>query len=177
MTGSDGVLMGRAELERAFTRLGERLVRRGVVAAAADGRGREWLRFAGRQPAAPRPSAAAQGRARRVRAASRGGDRSRSLRLRWGRNDSRMAGAPSAPCGPWVVAQGHPASRRPGQAEQTPARPASVRTCVKVRLTWRTGRRPAPRRAGRRQTGWQPGLRVGSHPLPPHQRHGCCERQ
>lgn len=32
MTGSDGVLMGRAELERAFTRLGERLVRRGVVA-------------------------------------------------------------------------------------------------------------------------------------------------
>ena len=32
MTGSDGVLMGRAELERAFTRLGDRLVRRGVVA-------------------------------------------------------------------------------------------------------------------------------------------------
>lgn len=32
MTGSDGVLMGRAELERAFTRLGERLVHRGVVA-------------------------------------------------------------------------------------------------------------------------------------------------
>ncbi|OWU99237.1 hypothetical protein B5D80_29770 [Micromonospora wenchangensis] len=32
MTGSEGVLMGRAELERAFTRLGERLVRRGVVA-------------------------------------------------------------------------------------------------------------------------------------------------
>lgn len=32
MTGSDGVLMGRAELERAFTRLGERLVRHGVVA-------------------------------------------------------------------------------------------------------------------------------------------------
>ncbi|MER7455866.1 hypothetical protein [Micromonospora sp. NPDC126480] len=32
MSGSDGVLMGRAELERAFTRLGERLVRRGVVA-------------------------------------------------------------------------------------------------------------------------------------------------
>ena len=32
MSGADGVLMGRAELERAFTRLGERLVRRGVVA-------------------------------------------------------------------------------------------------------------------------------------------------
>jgi predicted nucleotidyltransferase len=32
LTGSDGVLMGRAELERAFTRLGDRLVRRGVVA-------------------------------------------------------------------------------------------------------------------------------------------------
>jgi predicted nucleotidyltransferase len=32
MTDSDGVLMGRADLERAFTALGERLVRRGVVA-------------------------------------------------------------------------------------------------------------------------------------------------
>ncbi|WJK32326.1 DUF6036 family nucleotidyltransferase [Solwaraspora sp. WMMA2065] len=32
MTGSDGVLMGRAELERAFSSLGDRLVRRGVVA-------------------------------------------------------------------------------------------------------------------------------------------------
>lgn len=32
MTGSDGVLLGRPELERAFTALGERLVRRGVVA-------------------------------------------------------------------------------------------------------------------------------------------------
>ncbi|MEU7575454.1 DUF6036 family nucleotidyltransferase [Micromonospora sp. NPDC049240] len=32
MSGSDGVLMGRAELERAFAQLGDRLVRRGVVA-------------------------------------------------------------------------------------------------------------------------------------------------
>ena len=32
MTGADGVLMGRAELERAFTLLGDKLVRRGVVA-------------------------------------------------------------------------------------------------------------------------------------------------
>lgn len=32
MSGSDGVLMGRLELERAFTHLGDRLVRRGVVA-------------------------------------------------------------------------------------------------------------------------------------------------
>lgn len=32
MTGPDDVLMGRAELERAFTLLGDRLVRRGVVA-------------------------------------------------------------------------------------------------------------------------------------------------
>jgi predicted nucleotidyltransferase len=32
VSGSDGVLMGRLELERAFTHLGERLVRRGVVA-------------------------------------------------------------------------------------------------------------------------------------------------
>jgi hypothetical protein len=32
VTGSDGVLMGRADLERAFTRLGDRLVGRGVVA-------------------------------------------------------------------------------------------------------------------------------------------------
>ena len=32
MTGPDVVLFGRAEIERAFTALGERLVRRGVVA-------------------------------------------------------------------------------------------------------------------------------------------------
>src|SRR5262245_3986967 len=40
-----------------------------------------------------------------------------------------------------------------GQAEQTAARPASVRTCVEAVMTWRAGRRPAPGRAGRRQTG------------------------
>ena len=32
MSRADDVLLGRAELERAFTHLGERLVRRGVVA-------------------------------------------------------------------------------------------------------------------------------------------------
>jgi hypothetical protein len=32
MNESDGVLMGRADLEHAFTALGQRLVRRGVVA-------------------------------------------------------------------------------------------------------------------------------------------------
>jgi len=32
MTDADGILMGRADLERAFTALGERLARRGVVA-------------------------------------------------------------------------------------------------------------------------------------------------
>ena len=32
MTGPDDVLFGRAEIERAFTALGERLARRGVVA-------------------------------------------------------------------------------------------------------------------------------------------------
>ena len=32
MTDADEVLMGRADLERAFTALGERLARRGVVA-------------------------------------------------------------------------------------------------------------------------------------------------
>ena len=32
MTEPDDVLLGRAEIERAFTALGERLVRRGVVA-------------------------------------------------------------------------------------------------------------------------------------------------
>jgi hypothetical protein len=32
MTDTDGVLMGRADLERAFTVLGDRLARRGVVA-------------------------------------------------------------------------------------------------------------------------------------------------
>lgn len=29
-----------------------------------------------------------------------------------------------------------------------PARPGSVRPCVKVRLTWRAGRRPAPHEGG-----------------------------
>jgi hypothetical protein len=48
----------------------------------------------------------------------------------------------------------HPARHRPGQAEQTAARTASLRTHVKVRLTWRPERRPAPQRAGRRHTGW-----------------------
>ena len=32
MSDADGVLLGRAELERAFTALGERPARRGVVA-------------------------------------------------------------------------------------------------------------------------------------------------
>jgi hypothetical protein len=32
VTGSDDVLFGRAQIERAFTALGERLARRGVVA-------------------------------------------------------------------------------------------------------------------------------------------------
>jgi hypothetical protein len=40
--------------------------------------------------------------------------------------------------------QSHPVPRRPGQAEQTTARGASVRSNVKVRLTWRPARRPAP---------------------------------
>lgn len=46
---------------------------------------------------------------------------SRSLRLRRGRSGSRMAGAPPAGDGPWVVAVGHPACPRPGRAEQTTA--------------------------------------------------------
>jgi hypothetical protein len=54
----------------------------------------------------------------------------------------------SAGYGPWVVTVGHPASHRPRRAEQTTARRASVRTCVNVRLTWRTGRRPAPTAGG-----------------------------
>lgn len=45
-----------------------------------------------------------------------------------GRNGSRMAGAAPVAHGPWVVAEGHPACRRPGQAEQTAAQPASPRT-------------------------------------------------
>lgn len=127
----------------------------GEPGAAADGRvevvGVRGPAAGRAAPRAARRSEGHAGSARRVAAASW----SRLPRLRRGRNDSEMVGGPSAGCGPWVVAQGHPASRRPGRAEQTTARPASVRTCVKVRLTWRTGRRPAPQRAGRRQTGWQ----------------------
>lgn len=102
-------------------------------------------------PAAGRaaPDRRGAGKERRVRAAGCGSELvAVTARLRRGRNDSEMVGGPSAGCGPWVVALGHPASRRPGRAEQTTARPASVRTCVKVRLTWRTGRRPAPQEGG-----------------------------
>jgi hypothetical protein len=42
MTGSDDVLLGRAELERAFTALGERLARRGVVAEVFISAVRPW---------------------------------------------------------------------------------------------------------------------------------------
>jgi hypothetical protein len=47
----------------------------------------------------------------------------------------------------------HPAHRRPGRAEQTTARAASVRTNVKVRLTWRPERRPAPQKGGSTANG------------------------
>lgn len=37
MSDADDVLLGRVELERAFTALGERLAKRGVVAQPDDG--------------------------------------------------------------------------------------------------------------------------------------------
>ena len=43
MTEPDDVLLGRAEIERAFTALGERLVRRGVVSVVASWRMSSWL--------------------------------------------------------------------------------------------------------------------------------------
>ena len=46
MSDTGGVLMGRAEIERAFTLLGERLVRRGVVADLFDHPGLRDGRFA-----------------------------------------------------------------------------------------------------------------------------------
>jgi hypothetical protein len=42
VTETGGVLLGRAELERAFTALGERLVRRGVVADVFVVGARRW---------------------------------------------------------------------------------------------------------------------------------------
>lgn len=50
---------------------------------------------------------------------------------------------------------GHPARHRPGRAEQTGTGAASARRSVTVRGSWRPRRRTAPRRAGRRQTGWR----------------------
>jgi hypothetical protein len=66
---------------------------------------------------------------------------------------------PYAGRGGWVVARAIPPAVNPERAEQTTARAASVRTRVKVGLTWRPGRRPAPRWAGRRRTGWSYGCR------------------
>jgi len=43
VTEPDDVLLGRAEIERAFTALGERLVRRGVVADVFVVGGAPWL--------------------------------------------------------------------------------------------------------------------------------------
>ncbi|SCE76289.1 hypothetical protein GA0070561_1450 [Micromonospora saelicesensis] len=103
----------------------------------------------GRQPAGPRGhEPRGVGSARRPRRRASGGLGLRLLRLRRGRSGSRMAGAPSAGHGPWVVAVGHPACHRPGQAEQTTARPASARACVKAVLTWRAGQRPASQEGG-----------------------------
>jgi hypothetical protein len=59
--------------------------------------------------------------------------------------------------GPWVVAVGAiPPAVDAGGAEQTTARPASVRTGVKVVLTWRAGRRPAPGKGGSTADGMAP---------------------
>ncbi len=73
----------------------------------------------------------------------------RLVRLRRGRSGSRMAGAPSAGHGPWVVAVGAiPPAIDPGEPSRPPpGPPASVRA-VKVRLTWRAGRWPAPQEGG-----------------------------
>lgn len=116
----------------------------------------------GRQPAGPRGHKSAR---RREAHAGRVGELAavaglRLVRLRRGRSGSRMAGAPPAGRGPWVVAVGHPACHRPGRAEQTTAWPASVRTCVKVRLTWRARRRPAPQEGGSRADGMAAAGRV-----------------
>jgi len=43
VTEPDDVLLGRAEIERAFTALGERLVRRGVVADVFVSAAPPWL--------------------------------------------------------------------------------------------------------------------------------------
>jgi len=43
VSGTGDVLLGRAELERAFTALGERLARRGVVADVFIVGARRWL--------------------------------------------------------------------------------------------------------------------------------------
>lgn len=61
-------------------------------------------------------------------------------RLRRGRSGSRMAGAPSAGHGPWVVAVVHPACPRPG------------------------GPRPAPQEGGSRADGMAGWLRGTSFP-------------
>ena len=73
-----------------------------------------------------------------------------ALRLQDGRGNRRRVTV--------VGGCGRPSRRhRPGQAEQTVARPASVRTCIKIRWTWRAGRRPAPQEGGSTATGWPGG--------------------
>src|SRR6476660_241801 len=89
----------------------------------------------------------------------------RLLRLRRGRSGSGMAGAPSAPRPAWVAGVGHPAPRRPGhsRADHHPGRQRPHELSRSVRR-WRPGRRPAPQRAGRRQTGWRRGQGCGYEP-------------
>lgn len=60
MSEADGILFGRAELERAFTALGERLVRRGVVAdifIVGDAALRICANFYPDEPVSPRSAA------------------------------------------------------------------------------------------------------------------------
>lgn len=54
----------------------------------------------------------------------------------------------------------HPVCRQPGRAEQTTARPASVRTSVKAVLTWRAGRWSAPQECGSTADGMTSGVIV-----------------
>jgi hypothetical protein len=137
-----------------------------------------WCSWAGSRPAAPYPARRRTGHARsgHARRGRRAGaitaPPAGALRLQDGRR-------PSAGSGPWVVAVGHPASRRPGQAEQTTARRASVRTCVNARLTWRTWRRPAPTVGGSMADGMELRASYVLLPMyvPVHERYSRCMPQ
>jgi hypothetical protein len=102
------------------------------------------------------PRLAAPGGALRAAGRSKEVTRRSKTCLRRGRSGSRLAGAPFTSAGrEWLVRESsHPVCRRPRQSRADAVPGVQVVRTV-ARSTWTPGTTPAPRRVGRRQTGWE----------------------